>query len=318
LDDVLELFQPLQVKAQIVDERFDGALLDVSFCGTLRIEKQQAAEVLLRYDTGVLAASTAFSKTVVAAYLIAQHKVNTLVVVHRRQLLDQWIEMLIKFLNIKDIGQIGGGKRKTTGKIDVAMVQSLYDKGEVNDLVGNYGHLIVDECHHISAVSFEQVVRQSKARYITGLSATVVRRDGHHPIIFMQCGSVRHRVDDRKQAEVRPFDHKVIVRPTTFHLPQSIEKTTTQHIHDLYALLAMDGGRNRMIVEDVLAAIRSNRSPVLLTERRDHLDLLAGLLSPHVQNIINLWCQFYRLNGAREKCTQPSSSAWMPSHWTSR
>ena len=151
-----------------------------------------------------MAASTAFGKTVVAAYLIAQRKVNTLVVVHRRQLLDQWVEALSQFLGIapKEIGQIGGGKHKPTEKIDVAMIQSLSQKGVVDDIVGNYGYLIVDECHHISAVSFEQVVRQSKAKYLTGLSATVARKDGHQPIIFMQCGPVRYKVSDRDAGRI--------------------------------------------------------------------------------------------------------------------
>lgn len=180
---------------------------------------------MLEHDKGILSASTAFGKTVVAAHLIAKRKTNTLVVVHRRQLLDQWIEALSQLLGVepKEIGQIGGGKRKPTKKIDVAMVQSLVRKGVINDIFGEYGNLIVDECHHISAVSFEQVVRQSKARYLTGLSATVVRKDGHHPIIFMQCGPIRYRVDDRKQAEKQPFDHKVIIRPTDFRLPPHLQ-----------------------------------------------------------------------------------------------
>jgi superfamily II DNA or RNA helicase len=234
-----------------------------------------------------LAASTAFGKTVVAAYLIAQRKANTLVIVHRRQLLDQWIKALSRFLGLdpKEIGQIGGGKHNGTGRIDVAMVQSLYQKGTVNDIVGEYGHLIVDECHHISAVSFEQVVRQSKAKFVTGLSATVVRKDGHHPIIFMQCGPVRYRVSDRAQAEQRPFDHKVIVRPTNFRLPLHLQDIAMQPIQDVYALLATDEERNRLIVEDVVAAVQARRTPVVLTERREHLETLAHLLSQHIQNV---------------------------------
>jgi len=193
LDELLDLFQSLKISAALTDQRFSGAPLDLQFHGVLRAEQQQAADALLQHETGVLSASTAFGKTVVAAYLIAQRQVNTLVVVHRQQLLDQWLEALSQFLGLapKEIGQIGGGKHKPTGKIDVAMVQSLSQKHVVDDLVGQYGYLIVDECHHISAVSFEQVVRQSKAKYLTGLSATVVRKDGHHPIIFMQCGPVR-------------------------------------------------------------------------------------------------------------------------------
>jgi superfamily II DNA or RNA helicase len=288
LDELLALFQSLKVKVTLTDQRFAGAPLELQFQASLRTEQQQAADALLQHETGVLAASTAFGKTVVAAFLIAQRQVNTLVIVHRRQLLDQWVKALSQFLGLapKEVGQIGSGKHKPTGKIDVAMVQSLSRKGVVDDLVGGYGHLVIDECHHISAVSFEQVVRQSKARYITGLSATVARKDGHHPIIFMQCGPVRYRVDDRIQAEKRPFDHKVLVRPTTFRLPSHLQNVTVQSIQDVYALLARDDERNRLIVEDVVAAVEAKRVPVLLTERREHLDLLAGLLSQRLQNVI--------------------------------
>jgi superfamily II DNA or RNA helicase len=287
LDELLTLFKSLNVKVALTDRRFTGAPLELDFHGTLRPEQQQAADALLQRDTGVLAASTAFGKTVVAAYLIAQRQMNTLVIVHRRQLLDQWIETLSQFLGLdpKEIGQIGGGKHKTTGKIDVAMVQSLYQKGAVDDMVGEYGQLIVDECHHISAVSFEQVVRQSKAKFVTGLSATVVRKDGHHPIIFMQCGPVRYRVTDRAQAEQRPFDHKVIVRPTNFRMPSHLQGLAMQPIQDVYAMLTADAERNRLIVEDVVAAVQAKRTPVVLTERREHLETLDHLLSQRIPNV---------------------------------
>lgn len=144
----------------------------------------------------MLAATTAFGKTVVASALIGHRARNTLVLVHRRELLDQWVERLKSFLAIdpKQIGTIGGGKRKPTGMIDVALIQSLVRNGDVDDIVADYGQLIVDECHHLSAASFELVARRSKARYTVGLSATIARKDGHHPIIFMQCGPVRHQV----------------------------------------------------------------------------------------------------------------------------
>ena len=235
------------------------------FVTVLRDEQQHAAAALYQHEMGILAASTAFGKTVVAAYLIAQRQVNTLVIVHRRQLLDQWFQVLYQFLGLspKEIGQIGGGKQNPNGQLDVTMVQSLSQDGVVNDIVGNYGYLVVDECHHISAVSFEQVVRQCKAKYITGLSATVTRKDGHHPIIFMQCGPVRYKVSDRSQAEKRPFDHKVIVRPTNFRLPSHLQNSTAQSIQEVYTLLAKDDLRNRMIVDDVVAAVQTHRFPVL-------------------------------------------------------
>lgn len=288
LDEMLELFESLHINVELSDKRFARTPIDVEFQGSLHAEQQRAADALLEQETGVLSASTAFGKTVVAAYMIAQRRANTLIIVHRRQLLDQWIEALSHFLGVtlKEIGQIGGGKRKPSGMIDVAMVQSLSKKGIVDDIVGQYGYLIVDECHHISAVRFEQVVRQSKARYLTGLSATVARKDGHHPIIFMQCGPVRYRVDDRKQAEKRPFDHTVIIRPTNFRLPSHLQDAAPPSIQAVYTLLAQHDDRNRIITQDVIAAVRAGRSPVLLTERREHLDQLASLLAQYIQNVI--------------------------------
>ena len=183
--------------------------------------------------------------------MIAERRINTLVIVHRRQLMDQWVGSLQTFLGLtkKEIGLIGGGKQRPNGMIDVAMIQSLTDKGKVNDLVGNYGQVIVDECHHISATSFEQVIRQAKARFVIGLSATVTRQDGHHPIIFMQCGPIRYRVDDRQQAAARLFTHTVIVRRTNFVLPRRMENTPEPGIQEIYAMLTTDMLRNQMIVD---------------------------------------------------------------------
>ncbi len=288
LDELQELLRHHQINVHIRDQRLTGTTLEVRFRGALLPEQQQAADALAQHDIGVLAAATAFGKTVVAAYLVAQRKVNTLVIVHRRQLLDQWVAALHQFLGLapQDIGQVGGGKHKPSGKIDVAMIQSLSQSGVVDDIVGDYGYVIVDECHHVSAVSFERVVGQCKARYITGLSATVTRKDGHQPIIFMQCGPIRYRVDDRRQTEKRPFEHKVVVRQTQFCLPPHLQSAATLPIQDLYALLARDDDRNQMIVEDVAAAVQAGRSPVLLTERREHLELLADKLSARVETLV--------------------------------
>ncbi len=197
LDEVRETLESLNIQPVLRDERCAGIPLNVSFAGTLRPDQQMAADALLQEDIGVLAATTAFGKTVIAAWLIAQRGVNTLVLVHRQQLLEQWIERLSTFLNLpaKTVGRLGGGRKKLTGTLDVALMQSLVHKGVVDDRVGDYGYLIVDECHHLSARSFELVARRAKAKFVTGLSATIARKDGHHPIIFMQCGPMRHRVD---------------------------------------------------------------------------------------------------------------------------
>ena len=289
-EELLQVLGELKIETKLIDERATGDPLLLNFQGTLHPEQQLAADQLIKHDIGVLSASTAFGKTVIGAWLIAQRKVNTLVIVHRRQLMDQWVESLQSFLGLgkKDIGQIGGGKHKVTGTVDVAMIQSLINKGTVNDLVENYGHIIVDECHHISAASFEQVIRQAKARFITGLSATVTRKDGHHPIIFMQCGPVRYRVDDRQQAALRSFTHRVIVRKTNFVLPSRADNAPEPGIQEVYAMLAADFYRNQMIVDDVVEAVHNGRSPVLLTERREHLTYFADTLAGKVKNIIVL------------------------------
>jgi superfamily II DNA or RNA helicase len=166
-------------------------------------------------------------------------------------------------------------------------MQSLVRQGVVSDLVANYGHLIVDECHHLSAVSFEAIAREAKARYVLGLSATVARKDGHHPIIFMQCGPVRYRVDARQQAAERPFEHKVAFRHTQFRATRSMPGQQVA-IQELYAQLAADEVRNDLIFEDVLAALEAGRSPVVITERKDHLSMLADRLSKFAKNVVIL------------------------------
>jgi superfamily II DNA or RNA helicase/very-short-patch-repair endonuclease len=290
LEDVRKLLFGLKIKAVIRDERCEGKPLEVSFNGELRPEQKAAAEAMIAHDIGVLSATTAFGKTVVAAWLIAERGVNTLVLVHRRQLLEQWVERLSTFLGLpaKAIGRIGGGRKKPTGMLDVAVIQSLVRKGVVDDRVGEYGHLVVDECHHLPAHSFEQVARRAKARFITGLSATVTRKDGHHPIIFMQCGPIRYRVDAKEQAAARPFTHTVFVRPTGFRPLRTARLDVRSQFHELYDELIADEARNRLICVDVVQAVREGRSPVVLTERTEHLDHLAERLSPGIRHLVVL------------------------------
>lgn len=290
LDEAQQVLQSLKIKPVIRDERCGGIPLNVSFCGELRPEQQAAAKAMLGHDTGVLAATTAFGKTVIAAWLVARRGVNTLVLVHRQQLLEQWIERLSAFLGLspKMIGRLGGGRKKLTGALDVALLQSLVRKGAVDDRVAAYGHLVVDECHHLSARSFELVARRAKAKFITGLSATITRKDGHHPIIFMQCGPVRYRVDAKKQAAARPFTHQVFVRPTGFRSLEPPKPDQRVEFHQLYEALRSDERRNALICADVLSAAREGRSPLLLPERTEHLQLLAERLSSEIPHVIVL------------------------------
>lgn len=290
LDDLLQSLSDLNIKTVVRDQRNPGQLLKVTFQGELRPEQIVAAQTMLAQDTGVLAATTAFGKTVVAAWLIAQRGVNTLVLVHRRQLQQQWIERLSIFLGmpVGAIGRIGGGRAKPTGLLDVAVIQSLVRNGLVDDLVGNYGHLIVDECHHLSAQSFELVARQAKAKFFTGLSATVTRKDGHHPIIFMQCGPVRYRVNAKQRAAAHPFKHTVMVRPTDFRPLRPANPNVRLQFHELYEELIGDEERNRLICHDLMQTLQEGRSPLVLTERNEHLDSLAKQLAREVQHLVVL------------------------------
>jgi superfamily II DNA or RNA helicase/very-short-patch-repair endonuclease len=290
LDELLQTLSELNIQAMIQDQRHAGQPLKMTFQGELRTEQAVAAQAMLAHDAGLLAATTAFGKTVVAAWLIAQRGVNTLVLVHRRQLQEQWIERLSTFLSMPEraIGRIGGGRKKPTGLVDVAVIQSLVRNGVVDDLVGNYGHLIVDECHHLSAQSFELVARQAKAKFVTGLSATVARKDGHHPIIFMQCGPVRYRGNAKQQAAAHPFEHKVMVRPTGFRPLRPAHPNVRMQFHQLYEELVGEEERNRLICQDVLQALGEGRSPLVLTERNEHLDALANRLGPEVQHLVVL------------------------------
>ena len=290
LEEVRQTLNALGVRPVVRDARFDGRPVQVTFQGILRPEQAAAASAMLGHETGVLAATTAFGKTVIAAWLIAQRGVNTLILVHRRQLLDQWVDRLATFLGLpaKQIGCIGGGRARATRLIDVAIIQSLVRKGVVDDRVADYGHVIVDECHHISARSFEAVVRQAKARFVLGLSATVARKDGHHPIIAMQCGPVRHRVDPRSQAAGRPFEHLVAVQPTSFEPVRPPDSDKRIEFQSLYEDLVADETRNRRIADDVIDAVQSGRSPLVLTERNAHLDRLEELLGPDVAHLVVL------------------------------
>ncbi len=282
-----ELLREYGVSLVVEDQREEGEAVPFRFQGELTVLQQQAARALLCHETGVLVAPPGVGKTVLGAHLIAERGRSTLVLVHRQPLLDQWIAQLSMFLGIaeKEIGRIGGGKLKPNGRLDVAMIQSLVRKGSVDDSVARYGHVIVDECHHVPAVSFERVLSEVKARYVVGLTATPQRRDGHHPILAMQLGPVRLSVDPRNQAARRPFEHRLRVRETAFRLDRS---ATDVGIQEIYRALAWDEARNRLIIADVISALGEGRSPILLTERRDHLEHLAARLSPSVRHLVVL------------------------------
>lgn len=275
-----------KIHLELEDKRFEGEPLYIAFKGQLSDLQEQAVLELLKHDIGVYVAPPGSGKTVVGAYLAAARARSTLVIVHRKPLLDQWVAQLSAFLGIdtKSIGIIGGSKRKPTGKIDVAMVQSLVRKGSVNDVLAEYGHVIIDECHHIPSVSFEQALAETKARYVTGLTATPYRRDGHQPIIQMQCGPIRYSMS-KKSSDADMLIRRLICRETRF---KEDDLGPSPSIQSLYAKVAGDEGRNSLIVQDIKAALDEGRSPIVLTERKDHLDILAERLGGVVKRLVIL------------------------------
>ncbi len=273
LDAAQSLLSENGIACNLHDERFSGQPLDVSFVGSLRLDQEAAVAGMLAHDAGVLCAPTAFGKTVAAAAMIARRGVNTLVLVHRTELLKQWQERLQAFLGVGKgvIGTIGGGKAKPTGKIDIAVMQSLSRQGEVNPLVEVYGQVIVDECHHVGAVSFDAILKRTKAKFVLGLTATPIRRDGQQPIIFMQCGPIRYTAATPAGA---PHDLEVLPRSrlTRIDLP------TDAGIQDVFRHLASDQARTEAIAAEVRDAVGQGRKLLVLTERTEHLDAIKTVL----------------------------------------
>lgn len=283
LDAARALIHEHEIRCELCDERFSGVAIEARFAGTLRDDQKAAVAAMLLHDTGVLCAPTAFGKTVTAAALIATRAVSTLVLVHRTELLKQWQERLQAFLNLGKggVGVIGGGKVKPTGKIDIAVMQSLSRKDKVNPLVETYGQIIVDECHHIGAVSFDAILKQAKAKFVLGLTATPIRRDGQQPIIFMQCGPIRHTADKPVNA---PHDLSVLPRLRFDH----IELPTSAGIQDAFRHLAKDQGRTAAIADEARTAIERGRKVLVLTERIEHLDAIQAALTDQANSLFVL------------------------------
>ena len=291
---LIHLLEESNVNYIFEDKRNNGKIIDVGFTGVLRDEQTPAADTLLEYETGVLSVPTAFGKTVIGASLIAQRKCNTLILVHLQTLFDQWKKSLEQFLEINEtlpevtikrgrkkilslVGQIGAGKNTSSNIIDIALVQSLIRDNEVDEIVKNYGMVIVDECHHVPSVNYEKVLASVNARYVYGLTATPTRQDGQHPIIFMQCGAIRYSVDAKTQAAKRNFEHYIIPCFTGFKKPFT-ENEADWHITKIYAAIVEDEFRNQQIVGNVIEVVENNRTPIILTQRTEHVIRLSEML----------------------------------------
>lgn len=298
-DVVTTLLKEKNVAYRFEDKTNHGRTISVHFNGELRENQQEAVNTLATNNTGVLSATTAFGKTVAAIGLIAKHSVNTLILVHTKALLDQWVQRLEQFLVIDDVPVIEKGKHKKNlspigtltstgnklhGIIDIALMQSCISDGEVRPIVKDYGQVIADECHHVSAVNFEQILKTVNARYVYGLTATPIRKDGHQPIIFMQCGPIRYNADAKAQMRDQTFQRLLVPRFTPFRTVSGEDLSFTKVAHQL----AEDEYRNLFIVKDVIEALKEGRSPIILTSRTAHVEILADLLKPHCPSVITL------------------------------
>lgn len=297
---VVSFFKSNNVEFSIVDETIHGSEISVNFKGVEREEQTDAINALLPYNNGVLHATTAFGKTVTAAAIIARRKVNTLVLVHSKALLNQWHDRLSEFLEIEYqepedvkksrrkpfsiIGCLDSTGNSLHGVVDVALIQSCLDEDCVKPILHNYGMVIVDECHHVSSVTFENVLKGIRSQTVYGLTATPIRKDGHQPIIFMQCGPIRFSADSKSQIAKQNFERFLVPRFTTYH-PITEEK---QSMASLYQSLYDDDVRNDLIVEDVCKAVASGRTPIILSNRTAHVYMLADMLKNKVKNVVTL------------------------------
>ena len=292
-ENLLDSCKEAGIEYEIVDHREKGRPIRVSFQGDLKMQQNLAAQHLLAFDYGILSAATAFGKTVVCSYLIAERKVNTLILLQSKDLLEQWIDELNKFLIIDEeppiyrtksgrekrrdsvIGILHGGKNTLTGIVDVAMVGSMYHKGTFNDFINSYGMVLMDECHHCGSNTSIEVMQKVNARYVYGVTATPKRGDNLEKIIHMLLGPIRHSYTAKERAMEQGIGHYVYPRYT-----RVIDTNESKNnINGAYALISASTARNEMILEDTRTCVKEGRTPVILTRYKEQ----AKYLYDHLQ-----------------------------------
>lgn len=278
-----DLCNDQNVQMEVLDKRNPGEKIDVQFNGQLREEQELSLNKMLEYETGILHAPTGFGKTVICCKLIAERKVNTLIITHTLQLLRQWQDRIKEFLNIEEVGQLGGGKNIITNKIDVASIKTIWNNGKFNDIVKNYGMIIIDECHHLAAYTYESAVNHVNAKYVYGVTATPDRENGHTPIIKMQCGDIRYEVDFKKFNKNLNIPMKVYVKNNhLLFVNQNINDYTMNEINNF---IVKDIIRNEKILQDVKMEFENGKNILLLTERLEHLEYFGNKLSKITNNL---------------------------------
>jgi type I site-specific restriction endonuclease len=289
-EELIEKCEKAEIIWETEDERVRGNEIKVEFNGQLRETQAVAVEKMLAHETGILSAATAFGKTVVCSYLIAARKLSTLVLLESSSLIEQWQEALAKFLMIDEelpeyqtasgqtrkrksiIGKLQGAHDSMTGIIDIAMAGSLYKKGEFHPKLQEYGMVIVDECHHAASDTVVGILREVKAKYIYGVTATPMRGDGLEKITYRMIGPVRYSYGARDMAKEQGIRHLVYPRFTRTVSPHRLGEQ--MHVNDAYKLIRDNDMRNEQIAADVKLCIEKGRSPVVLSKYKEHAKLL--------------------------------------------
>lgn len=280
---VMDVLAANSIELIVDDVRSMGKPIDVTFKGELWADQAAAFERMIEHDNGTLIAPPAFGKTVLSAAVIAHRKVNTLIVVHRKNLARQWRASLKKFLGLQDhqIGTAGGKDAKPSGFIDIALVKSLRRDKDYKEILANYGQVMADECHHVTSDEFEAIIAGANVHYVMGMTANSDKRQGDEPIVYMQCGPIRYVAQRSKNA---PKDRRVVPVPLSFEVPFA----DNADIQDIFTFLAESEERTKKIAEDVLESYRQGRKVILLTERVSHCKRLAELLKPDVEHLFVL------------------------------
>ena len=303
LDACLEIAKKAGASVVIKDTRTQSKKINVKFIGELSSGQSKAVPALSKSEIGVLVAPPGAGKTVMACSLIAKRKVPTLVLVHRTQLMDQWKKQLSEFLGVdlKSIGTFSGARKKQSNHIDIGMLLTFANLDNPEEALAPYGHVIVDECHHIAAVTFESVLKKCNARYILGLTATPYRKDGHQAIIHMQCGPIRYEL---KELDGPKISKRVIVRETTFKMPEDAGPQPA--IHLVSERLVEDANRLELVANDLKEALVGGRFPLIISERKEHLTRLAQVFS---KKLCDLNAKSFTLVGGMGKKARASTLA---------
>ena len=301
-DELLENIKQADIDYEMEDERQQGRKINVNFKGELRPEQDKALKELIRYDNGILHAATAFGKTVVSSAIIAQKKINTLIILESSALIEQWKEALEKFLNINEglptyetktgrvrkrkslIGTLQGAHDSMTGIIDIAMAGSLCKKGEYHKMMNEYGLVLIDECHHSASETIANVLKEVKAKYVYGVTATPKRGDGLEKINYMLIGPIRYSYTAKEKAKEQGIQHLVYPRFTRTVPPRGVI-TDKMHPNEAYEIIHNNDVRDEQIIEDVKNCVAAGRTPVVLSRYKDHSEKLYKRLKSHADHV---------------------------------